>query len=112
MTLKEYKGVDILSIVFFQTNLLHLLWVLFVYCFRISFKYFCITQPLILENEHCKLLPYRKDSSFYIETTENRTVVRPCPTGTAFDIRSCACTTMTTVRGHSGKLNLHSYLPY
>ncbi|VDI09222.1 Hypothetical predicted protein [Mytilus galloprovincialis] len=56
---------------------------------------------VVSENEHCKLLPYRKDSSFYIETTENRTVVRPCPTGTAFDIRSCACTTMTTVRGHS-----------
>ncbi|XP_063396371.1 uncharacterized protein LOC134680976 [Mytilus trossulus] len=56
---------------------------------------------VVSENEHCKLLPYRKDSSFYIDTTENRTVVRPCPTGTAFDIRSCACTTMTTVRGHS-----------
>ncbi|CAC5361943.1 COL6A [Mytilus coruscus] len=56
---------------------------------------------MVSENEHCKLLPYKKDSSFYIETTENRTVVRPCPTGTAFDIRSCACTTMTTVRGHT-----------
>ncbi|XP_052073798.1 uncharacterized protein LOC127711730 [Mytilus californianus] len=56
---------------------------------------------MVSENEHCKLLPFKKDSSFYIETTENRTVVRPCPTGTAFDIRSCACTTMTTVRGHT-----------
>lgn len=56
------------------------------------------------ENEHCSLFPYEKDSSFYLENTENRTVIRPCPEGTAFDLRSCACTIMTSVRSFSGKL--------